>query len=102
MREKKEIDNLKIVKDKDYVTLITCTPYGINTHRLLVRGVRIDNIEEKVFITTEAFKVSRLTVIPILSIPIIIIIFLIILFKPVINKDKIKNKYIYPKGVKKW
>ena len=31
------------VKDKDYVTLITCTPYGINTHRLLVRGVRVDN-----------------------------------------------------------
>ncbi len=38
-----ETDDLKIVAGKDYVTLVTCTPYGINSHRLLVRGVRVAN-----------------------------------------------------------
>lgn len=36
-----ETDALRIVEGKDYVTLVTCTPYGVNTHRLLVRGTRI-------------------------------------------------------------
>ena len=36
-----EINDLLVVKDKDYVTLVTCTPYGVNTHRLLVRGERV-------------------------------------------------------------
>lgn len=36
-----ETDDLKINSEEDYVTLVTCTPYGINTHRLLVRGTRI-------------------------------------------------------------
>lgn len=39
------IDLLKIRKDKDYITLVTCTPYGINSHRLLVRGERISYSE---------------------------------------------------------
>lgn len=41
-----EVDQLSIVKGKDYCTLITCTPYGINTHRILVRGHRVDNLSE--------------------------------------------------------
>ena len=40
-----DLKDLKIEKNKDYVTLLTCTPYGINTHRLLVRGTRIDYSE---------------------------------------------------------
>ena len=40
--ENNDIDNLKIVEGKDYATLVTCTPYGINTHRLLVRGCRTE------------------------------------------------------------
>ena len=43
----REIDDLQIVEGKDYCTLFTCTPYGINTHRLLVRGIRIETITEK-------------------------------------------------------
>lgn len=38
-----ELDDLGIEEGKDYCTLVTCTPYGINTHRLLVRGRRVDN-----------------------------------------------------------
>ena len=37
-----QIDALKIDREQDYVTLITCTPYGVNSHRLLVRGHRIE------------------------------------------------------------
>lgn len=93
------INNLKIAKNNDYVTLLTCTPYGINTHRLLVRGKRIENIKEKKYITTEGFKINKLIVIPILAIPIIIVLLLITLIKPVkkVNINKY-NEFIYPNG----
>lgn len=85
------------VKDKDYVTLITCTPYGINTHRLLVRGVRVDNNVNKVYISTEGFKINKLIVIPILTLPIIILLILIIVIKPVKKPNNmIFKKYLYP------
>lgn len=87
------------VKDKDYVTLITCTPYGINTHRLLVRGVRVDNNINKVYISTEGFKINKLIVIPILTLPIIILLILIIVIKPVKKPNNmIFKKYLYPNG----
>lgn len=41
--EPDETDALQIEPDRDYCTLMTCTPYGINSHRLLVRGVRVEN-----------------------------------------------------------
>ena len=41
--EPDDLSNLDIYKDEDYITLITCTPYGLNTHRLLVRGKRVVN-----------------------------------------------------------
>ena len=87
------------VKDKDYVTLLTCTPYGINTHRLLIRGVRIDNNISKVYISTEGFKINKLIVIPILTLPIIILLILIIIIKPVKkNNEDIYSKYLFPNG----
>lgn len=52
-----EMDSLKIVPDMDYCTLVTCTPYGVNSHRLLVRGHRIPTttiIEEEVHVFQEA------------------------------------------------
>lgn len=76
-----EVDDLQIVNGKDYCTLMTCTPYGINTHRLLVRAVRTENAEVKkgVFVKNEAFKVDTLIVAPILAIPLLFIA-LILLF----------------------
>lgn len=85
------------VKDKDYVTLITCTPYGINTHRLLVRGIRVDNNIDKFYISTEGFKINKLIVIPILTLPIIILLILIIVIKPVKKSNNmIFKKCLYP------
>lgn len=99
-----EIDNLKIDPEKDYLTLMTCTPYGINTHRLLVRGIRIEDIEKPVYVTTEAFRVNVITVTSLVSLPIIFGLLIFIIFKPVEsnNKDIIVKKYLFPskrKGV---
>lgn len=92
-----DIKSLKIDENKDYVTLMTCTPYGINTHRLLVRGVRIEDAPEKKFITTEAFKISNYIVMPLVAIPIILILLIIVMVKPIKSSNrKIKEKYIYP------
>lgn len=52
-----ETDDLRIVKGEDYVTLLTCTPYSVNTHRLLVRGKRVEYDDSK-YITTGASAAS--------------------------------------------
>ena len=62
--EPKDTKELQIVNGEDYCTLVTCTPYGINTHRLLVRGHRIENAEQAVavHITAEAIQIEPLLV----------------------------------------
>ena len=92
----KEIENLKIEKDKDYVTLLTCTPYGINTNRLLVRAHRIENQKAKTYIVTEGYRINNMIVMPILAIPIILILLIMILLKPIEKKSNLIDKYVYP------
>jgi len=78
-----DISKLKIIKGKDYVTLLTCTPYGQNFHRLLVRGTRIETKEEKnIIITNEASQINKLLVTIITSIPILLILIIYVLIKP--------------------
>ncbi len=69
-----ELEDLYIEDGEDYCTLMTCTPYGINTHRLLVRGVRTDN-NSHIRVTAEAYKVNSLIVAPFLAIPLLIALF---------------------------
>lgn len=58
--EPEDLSSLLIEDGKDYVTLVTCTPYGINTHRLLVRGHRIDNLpDDYIEMRNEAIIVDR-------------------------------------------
>ena len=92
-------NELKIDKDNDYITLLTCTPYGINTHRLLVRGGRIQGDIKKDYITTEGFKVNRLIVMPIIALPIIALLLIVLLIKPVkrVNINKYEE-FLYPHG----
>ena len=72
---------LEIVEGQDYCTLVTCTPYGINTHRLLVRGHRIDNIEEgkTVRVTADAVQLEPLLVAPVVAIPMLLILLILLL-----------------------
>lgn len=67
-------ENLLIESGQDYCTLVTCTPYGINTHRLLVRGHRVANIEnsKKIRITADAVQIEPLLVAPIVAMPILL------------------------------
>ena len=67
----KEFEDLQIVEGKDYCTLFTCTPYGINTHRLLVRGISIETITEKpmLYVSNEAFRIEPLLVTPAVAAP---------------------------------
>jgi len=86
---------LSVVQGKDYCTLVTCTPYGINTHRMLVRGRRIENIEpEKVVnVTTEAYQIDPLIVTPAVAAPMLGILLVILLVKSgKRNKKKKESK----------
>ena len=72
---------LEIVEGQDYCTLVTCTPYGINTHRLLVRGHRIDNIEEvkTVRVTADAIQIEPMLVASVVAIPMLLILLILLL-----------------------
>ncbi len=87
--EPQEVGALQIVEGQDYCTLVTCTPYGINTHRLLVRGHRIDNVEEAktVRVTADAVQIEPLLMAPIVAIPILLLL-LILLLLPKRSKTK--------------
>ena len=75
---------IQIEKGKDYCTLLTCTPYGINTHRLLVRGHQVDTSQNRnLFISNEAYRIDVLIVMPIVALPIIIFLLIYIMFAPV-------------------
>lgn len=84
-----EVAALQIVEGKDYCTLVTCTPYGVNTHRLLVRGHRIENIEEAkaVRITADAIQIEPLLVAPIVAIPMLLLLLILLLLPKQPNKE---------------
>ena len=80
--EPHETDSLLIQKGQDLCTLITCTPYGVNSHRLLVRGHRVENQEEAqaIRITADAMQIEPTIVAPILAIPMLLVLLIILLF----------------------
>ena len=79
-----ETEELLIQEGKDLCTLVTCTPYGINSHRLLVRGHRVDNLEEavKIRVTADAVIIEKLIVAPFVLAPILLVMLLFLLFAP--------------------
>ena len=74
--EPQELAALEIEEGRDYCTLVTCTPYGINTHRLLVRGHRVANAEEAVQIrvTADAIQIEPLLIAPLVAVPMLLIL----------------------------
>ncbi len=73
-----------IVPGMDYCTLLTCTPYGINTQRLLVRGHQIDETQMRnIYIANEAYRIEPLVVMPLVALPIIFVLLLYVMFAPV-------------------
>lgn len=76
-----ELSALEIEEGKDYCTLVTCTPYGINTHRLLVRGHRVENqVEAKtVRVTADAMQIEPVIVAPLVAVPMLLILLVVLL-----------------------
>ncbi len=70
-----EMEELQIDEEQDYCTLVTCTPYGINTHRMLVRGHRVDNVEDiSIRVTADAMQVDSRIVASVLAIIMLLIL----------------------------
>ena len=89
--EPQDTEALLIQEGEDLCTLGTCTPYGINTHRLLVRGHRIDNLAESntIRITSDAMQIEPIIVAPIVAMPMILILVSMVMFG---GKKKPKKK----------
>ncbi|MDO4596385.1 MAG: class C sortase [Coriobacteriaceae bacterium] len=73
-----EMSALGIEKGKDLCTLLTCTPYGINTHRLLVRGHRVDGPDQSAHVTADAVRVDPILVACAVALPLLLIILLVL------------------------
>ncbi|NGM17954.1 class C sortase [Xiamenia xianingshaonis] len=72
-----EVDDLQIVDGEDLCTLFTCTPYGVNSHRMLVRGHRIENEGPLLNVTAEAQRIEPLVVLPAVGLPLLVLALLV-------------------------
>lgn len=87
-----DVTDLQLVPGKDYCTLFTCTPYGINSHRLLVRGVRVETPEDAAprYIANEAYRIDPLIVTPAVAAPMLLGIVVVMLIKS--RRSALKQK----------
>jgi sortase A len=90
-----ETNDIQIVAGADLCTLLTCTPYGINSHRLLVRGTRIENAPPKLYVTSNAYKIDSLVATPVVAAPILLVLLIVLMVKyrdtgskPLISKEE--------------
>lgn len=75
---------IQVVEGKDYCTLLTCTPYGINTQRLLVRGHQVDQTQTRnIYVANEAYRIEPVVVMPIVALPIIFVLLIYVMVAPV-------------------
>ena len=90
--EPQEVDDIAIDPEQDYCTLVTCTPYGINTHRLLVRGHRVENQADAqtIRVTADAMQVEPVIVAPIVAPMLLGLMLWVLLRNP---KKKRKNTH---------
>ena len=90
-----ETNDIRIVEGEDLCTLLTCTPYGINSHRLLVRGTRIESAAPKLYVTSNAYKIDSLVATPVVAAPILLGLLIVLMVKyrdtgskPLISKEE--------------
>ena len=90
-----DINDVQIVAGEDLCTLLTCTPYGVNSHRLLVRGARIENAAPVLHVTSNAYKIDSLVATPVVAAPILLILLIVLMVKyrdtgskPLISKEE--------------
>ncbi|WP_288703616.1 class C sortase [uncultured Ruminococcus sp.] len=87
-----DVTDLQLIPGRDYCTLFTCTPYGINSHRLLVRGVRVETPEDAAprYIANEAYRIDPLIVTPAVAAPMLLGIVVVMLIKS--RRSALKQK----------
>ena len=90
-----EVNDVRILPGEDLCTLLTCTPYGINSHRLLVRGTRIENAAPVLHVTSNAYRIDSLVATPVVAAPILLILLIVLMVKyrdtgskPLISKEE--------------
>ena len=90
-----EVNDVEIIAGQDLCTLLTCTPYGINSHRLLVRGTRIENAVPKLYVTSNAYQIDSLVATPVVAAPILLVLLIVLMVKyrdkgskPLISKEE--------------
>ena len=90
-----EIDDVQLVAGRDLCTLLTCTPYGVNSHRLLVRGTRIENAAPMLYVTSNAYRIDSLVATPVVAAPILLVLLILLMVKyrdtgskPLISKEE--------------
>lgn len=82
--EPHEVDALLVEEGKDLCTLVTCTPYGVNSHRLLVRGHRVENTPETVElrVTADAVQIEPLIIAPVIAAFLLLVLMLFLWIRP--------------------
>ena len=90
-----DVRDIQIVPGEDLCTLLTCTPYGINSHRLLVRGRRVENAAPKLYVTSDAYKIDSLVATPVVAAPMLLVLLVVLMVKyrdkgskPLISKEE--------------
>ncbi len=78
-----EVQELDIDPNEDYCTLVTCTPYGVNSHRMLVRGTRIENLPEEMelLVEADAIQIEPMIVAPIIAAPVLLLMLVGVMIK---------------------
>ncbi len=74
--EPEDLEALEIAEGQDYCTLVTCTPYGINTHRMLIRGHRIETPEDALYtqVSPDALQIDPLLIAPLVAAPLLVLL----------------------------
>lgn len=94
-----ELESLRIEEGEDYCTLVTCTPYGINTHRLLVRGHRVDTLQEdQVRVTEGAMRIDTFLIATVAAVPMLLVLLLLLLLED--GRKRKKKRFNKTKGDK--
>ena len=78
--EPSDLSELAIIPGKDLCTLVTCTPYGINTHRLLVRGHRVANLQGDIKVVADALQIEAIYIAPFIGIPLLVMLLFLMLY----------------------
>ena len=101
--EPSDMSHLTIEDGKDYCTLITCTPYGINTHRLLVRAHRIDNLNGNAMVVADAIQIRPVFIAPFIAAPMLLLLLIYVLISTSARyrkkKRDLKEEYLNENGL---